>query len=402
MGLVAVLLFHEAGHAFGMRLFGYADVRMFFIPFFGAAVSGRPRGGAAWKDAVVSLLGPLPGIALAAVVLLAYVRGPSPWMFEAGSTLLFINAFNLLPFGGLDGGRFFQRVIFSRNRWLEVSFLLAGSLALAWIAVTGGMWVLLAFVIFGILGLPSRFRLLGAAARLRREHPDLPADPAALDDAGCRLIFDEARAHLPPSAPLDPRAIATRMETLLDATRKAPGVFATLVLLAVYGLAGIVTLVALVGVARMSRPVVLTPITDGNMQVELAQKEALERMDVPSPWGPRPGARWSALLAGAQRFTVERIEMDAPPDATRWFEWLRADTARRAGMELVYDEPITQAGLAGRELEFRKPGRKLLMRSFVAGGEIYVISVSAPDFTATQKRFLDSLRPRATSPEPRR
>src|SRR5690348_9012590 len=58
--LVAVVLFHEAGHALGMRWFGFRDVRMFFIPFFGAAVSGRPRGAAAWKDAVVSLLGPLP------------------------------------------------------------------------------------------------------------------------------------------------------------------------------------------------------------------------------------------------------------------------------------------------------------------------------------------------------
>jgi hypothetical protein len=44
--LVGVLLFHELGHYAGMRLFGYRDVRMFFIPFFGAAVSGK-RGGVA-------------------------------------------------------------------------------------------------------------------------------------------------------------------------------------------------------------------------------------------------------------------------------------------------------------------------------------------------------------------
>ena len=39
--LVIVLLIHEAGHFAGMKLFGYRDVRMFFLPFFGAAVSGR-------------------------------------------------------------------------------------------------------------------------------------------------------------------------------------------------------------------------------------------------------------------------------------------------------------------------------------------------------------------------
>src|SRR5258706_5980780 len=41
--LVGVLLFHELGHYLGMRAFGYGDVRMFFIPFFGAAVSGKSR-----------------------------------------------------------------------------------------------------------------------------------------------------------------------------------------------------------------------------------------------------------------------------------------------------------------------------------------------------------------------
>src|SRR5262245_1742921 len=60
--LVSVLLFHEAGHYAGMRLFGYRDVRMFFIPFFGAAVSGKRGDVAAWKEGIVLLLGPVPGI----------------------------------------------------------------------------------------------------------------------------------------------------------------------------------------------------------------------------------------------------------------------------------------------------------------------------------------------------
>src|SRR5688572_24768456 len=30
--LVAVLLFHEAGHLIGMKLFGFSDLRMFFLP----------------------------------------------------------------------------------------------------------------------------------------------------------------------------------------------------------------------------------------------------------------------------------------------------------------------------------------------------------------------------------
>ncbi len=60
--LVGVLLFHELGHFAGMKAFGYRDVRMFFIPFFGAAVSGKRAGVAPWKEAVVLLLGPVPGV----------------------------------------------------------------------------------------------------------------------------------------------------------------------------------------------------------------------------------------------------------------------------------------------------------------------------------------------------
>ena len=63
--LLGVLLLHESGHYLGMRLFGYRDVRMFFIPFFGAAVSGKRGAVAPWKEGVVLLLGPLPGIAVA-------------------------------------------------------------------------------------------------------------------------------------------------------------------------------------------------------------------------------------------------------------------------------------------------------------------------------------------------
>lgn len=54
--LIPVLFFHELGHWAGMRLFGFRDVKMFFIPFFGAAVSGRGQGVASWKEALGVLL----------------------------------------------------------------------------------------------------------------------------------------------------------------------------------------------------------------------------------------------------------------------------------------------------------------------------------------------------------
>ena len=39
--IIPVLLLHESGHWIAMRLFHYRNLRMFFIPFFGAAVTGQ-------------------------------------------------------------------------------------------------------------------------------------------------------------------------------------------------------------------------------------------------------------------------------------------------------------------------------------------------------------------------
>jgi hypothetical protein len=58
--LVGVLLFHETRHFIGMRLCGYEDVSMFFIPFFGAAVTGCKYRAPVWQQVVIVLLGPLP------------------------------------------------------------------------------------------------------------------------------------------------------------------------------------------------------------------------------------------------------------------------------------------------------------------------------------------------------
>ena len=79
--LVSVLLFHEAGHFAGMRFFGYRDVRMFLIPFFGAAVSGKRGDVAASKEAIVPVLGPLPGILIGFAIGIA-TRSPSPTVRE--------------------------------------------------------------------------------------------------------------------------------------------------------------------------------------------------------------------------------------------------------------------------------------------------------------------------------
>src|SRR6516162_6955903 len=96
--LVGVIFFHELGHYIGMRLFNYQDVKMFFIPFFGAAVAGRSRSVHGYGEAIVILLGPLPGIILGGILGIVGTINGSELLRSAAVLLLFINGFNLLPF----------------------------------------------------------------------------------------------------------------------------------------------------------------------------------------------------------------------------------------------------------------------------------------------------------------
>ena len=149
-----------------MQLFGYRDVRMFFIPFFGAAVSGRRGAVAAWKEGVVLLLGPVPGI-FAAFALAAIHATQSPFGHQLALTLVAINAFNLLPLGGLDGARLLQHVLFSRRRWLEIAFQICAALAMGVYALWAQAWVLAGLSYLMLATLPLRWRVLYAASQLR-------------------------------------------------------------------------------------------------------------------------------------------------------------------------------------------------------------------------------------------
>jgi Zn-dependent protease len=183
--LIGVLLFHESGHLVSMRLFGFSDLRMFFLPGFGAAASGRKPGASAVEHAIVSLAGPLPGLVLAAGLLAITPPGSlsmksMPLVTEIVFMLAILNAFNLVPIVPFDGGRFFETVLFSRWPALDALFRLVGIAGLAWFATQG--MPLLGVVAAGLLvSLRLHARIAYGAVRLRRERPIAP-DVAALSE----------------------------------------------------------------------------------------------------------------------------------------------------------------------------------------------------------------------------
>ena len=224
--IVFILLVHEFGHALAMRWFGWKDMSMFFIPFMGAMVTGKPQALPAWKQAVVLLAGPVPGLLAGVAILLVMPIAPDSlvdWR-QLGLMAIGINLFNLMPVTPLDGGQLVELALFARWPRLRTVFAAASVLAMfgfAWwwrsemTAVLGG---LLAF------SLMSQWRV----ARLQNAWREGLDHPAQLVN-----LFAAARRLMPQSTPtrlfVAVRAVFSR-QLVQPPGRKASAVIMALLL----------------------------------------------------------------------------------------------------------------------------------------------------------------------------
>jgi Zn-dependent protease len=239
--LVGVLLLHESGHFLGMKLFNYQDVKMFFIPFFGAAVSGRSTSVDGYKEAIVLLLGPLPGIALGLVLGFVAMFYDNAVLRSAAMMLIWINGFNLLPLMPLDGGRVMHLIIFSRQRHIEAAFrvLTAGLLGLCALA---GFWGLGIFAVLLLIGTPSAFQISKLAQQLSRAFtPDAATNPSApLSHELAVALIERVRAAFP-QVP-QPANLANLARQVWERIHlRPPGLIASVLLLAVFGATFVLT-----------------------------------------------------------------------------------------------------------------------------------------------------------------
>lgn len=176
--LIPLLLFHEGGHWVAMRVFGYRNLQMFFIPFLGAAVSGRHYNVPAWKKAVVSLMGPVPGIVLGAMLGAAGLILQKSLLLRIALTALVLNGFNLLPILPLDGGWVVQAVLASRSVAFEVILRAVAVVALFGWGLFSGDKPLTYLGLFMLLGLPAAYKL----ARITRDLRRSGLEPVSADD----------------------------------------------------------------------------------------------------------------------------------------------------------------------------------------------------------------------------
>jgi len=139
VGLVLLILLHESGHYLEARREGLAPKLPVFVPFLGAYV--RYTRGNPWQTARVALAGPIfGGLASLAVYGLAAAQS-SRLLYALAYFGFFLNLFNLIPVGILDGG-----AVWRSARWLRLGgapgkaqliYVLYGATALGLVI---GMW----------------------------------------------------------------------------------------------------------------------------------------------------------------------------------------------------------------------------------------------------------------------
>ena len=105
VGFVLLLLVHELGHALEAKRQGLDVSAPMFIPFLGALIMMKQLPQDVWREARVAIAGPIIGSVGAAAAWGIGEAYDSNFFRALAFVGFFLNLFNLLPFGPLDGGR---------------------------------------------------------------------------------------------------------------------------------------------------------------------------------------------------------------------------------------------------------------------------------------------------------
>jgi len=125
-GFVLLIFLHEMGHAAAMKLCGLRAGAPVFIPFFGAFIALKDQPRDVLTEAKIAIAGPLVGAAAAAACLIPWRATGHPLWLVLANMGFFLNLFNLIPFGPLDGGRTVGAI--SRGFWIVGLVMVVGAI----------------------------------------------------------------------------------------------------------------------------------------------------------------------------------------------------------------------------------------------------------------------------------
>src|SRR3954470_6210603 len=162
IGFVLLLFVHEMGHVIQLRREGIAASAPVFIPFLGAAVWSKSLGGNALAEARVGLAGPILGTVGAAACIPIYHATGNNLFLALAFTGFFLNLFNLLPFGFLDGGR--AAAAMSPWMWL------VGVFGMVVLVLTFPNPIIILIAVLGLLETYRRFKTIRSGDRETLEY----------------------------------------------------------------------------------------------------------------------------------------------------------------------------------------------------------------------------------------
>ena len=150
VGFVLLIFVHECGHLVAAKKCGLKVGAPIFIPFMGALIALKEAPKNAWIESQVGIGGPILGTIGAAVCEGIFLLTENPLYRALAYTGFFLNLFNLVPLGFLDGGR----IVTALSPWIW----LLGFVILAYLTYLHFNFLLLLILILSVPRLFSLFR----------------------------------------------------------------------------------------------------------------------------------------------------------------------------------------------------------------------------------------------------
>jgi Zn-dependent protease len=141
--VLLVLLIHEFGHFFAMKLYNYQNVKLFIIPLMGAFVSGKKQDISQRQMSIIILAGPVPGLIIGVGLYIMNSSLHNESIKMLANVFLFINFFNLLPIYPLDGGRFLENLFIRTNFGIRMVFTILSIMLLFILLLFTGNFILI-------------------------------------------------------------------------------------------------------------------------------------------------------------------------------------------------------------------------------------------------------------------
>lgn len=188
--ILVVIIIHEMGHFFFMKLFGYSNVKIFIIPLLGAFTTGKKQQVSQWQLSLIILGGPVPGILIGTALFLFNLDLQNDTLKMLSYSFLIINLLNCLPFYPLDGGKLVETLFFRENYTIRLVFGIISILVLFLIFIATSAFIMLIIPFIISMELYNEHKNQKIRNYLRQEKINYYVDYNSLPDKDYWLIRD--------------------------------------------------------------------------------------------------------------------------------------------------------------------------------------------------------------------